>query len=160
MRGGDTLHTALSAMSIDDGRGSSAGHHAGHHHEASNGVHGTPQGGNKRDRDEYGSSADNGHDAGHRQSPSHDRSPQHHAEAPQATQAPPPIDPASLPPELREAFYQLDPAQQRQALEMLAEQAAERERDRGRPAEHFITIALNGTLSLVARPKEDSERLR
>lgn len=144
MRGGDTLHTALSAMSIDDGRGgSSTDHHSGHRHEATNSgltAPGTPQG-NKRMRDKYGP-ADDGHDAGH-------RSPQHHrgseAQAAQAAAPPPPIDPATLPPELREAFYQLDPAQQRQALEMLAEQAAERERDRGRPAEHFITIALNGT---------------
>mmetsp|Transcript_20893 Transcript_20893/g.48055 ORF Transcript_20893/g.48055 Transcript_20893/m.48055 type:complete len:1295 (-) Transcript_20893:84-3968(-) len=145
MRGGDTLHTALSAMSIDDGRGgSSTDHHSGHRHEATNSgltAPGTPQG-NKRMRDKYGP-ADDGHDAGH-------RSPQHHrgseAQAAQAAAPPPPIDPATLPPELREAFYQLDPAQQRQALEMLAEQAAERERDRGRPAEHFITIALNGTI--------------
>ena len=143
MQGGDTLHTALSAMSIDDGRGgSSSDHHASHRHEG--GL--TPPDTRVRD-----GPADDGNDAGH-QAPSRHRSPQHHhgseAHAAQAG-APPPIDPATLPPELREAFYQLDPAQQRQALEMLAEQAAERERDRGRPAEHFITIALNGTFVFI-----------
>mmetsp|Transcript_13043 Transcript_13043/g.24914 ORF Transcript_13043/g.24914 Transcript_13043/m.24914 type:complete len:1243 (-) Transcript_13043:186-3914(-) len=57
------------------------------------------------------------------------------------------ITPDDLPPEMREAFDQLDPEQQRQALEMLAQQQFEQQQmEEMRPEEHFLTIALNGTI--------------
>ncbi len=53
-----------------------------------------------------------------------------------------------IPPEMREAFTQLDPDQQALALEMLAQQKLEQqqqmEEEMSRPDEHFLTIALNG----------------
>lgn len=53
-----------------------------------------------------------------------------------------------IPPEMREAFIQLDPDQQALALEMLAQQKLEQqlqmEEEMTRPDEHFLTIALNG----------------
>ncbi|KAL7496082.1 hypothetical protein ACHAWT_004420 [Skeletonema menzelii] len=55
-----------------------------------------------------------------------------------------------IPPEMREAFIQLDPDQQALALEMLAQQKLEQqlqmEEEMTRPDEHFLTIALNGTI--------------
>mmetsp|Transcript_14596 Transcript_14596/g.31751 ORF Transcript_14596/g.31751 Transcript_14596/m.31751 type:complete len:1240 (-) Transcript_14596:40-3759(-) len=59
----------------------------------------------------------------------------------------PAITPDDLPPDMREAFNQLDPEQQRQALEMLAQQQYEQQQmEEMRPEEHFLTIALNGTI--------------
>lgn len=59
----------------------------------------------------------------------------------------PVITPDDLPPDMREAFNQLDPEQQRQALEMLAQQQYEQQQmEETRPEEHFLTIALNGTI--------------
>jgi len=55
-----------------------------------------------------------------------------------------------IPPEMREAFIQLGPDQQALALEMLAQQKLEQqlqmEEEMTRPDEHFLTIALNGTI--------------
>ncbi|KAL9189776.1 hypothetical protein ACHAXT_009451 [Thalassiosira profunda] len=57
------------------------------------------------------------------------------------------ITPDDLPPEMRAAFDQLDPVQQAQALEMLAQQQLEQMMAaQQRPEEHFLTIALNGTI--------------
>ncbi|KAL7537208.1 hypothetical protein ACHAXR_007662, partial [Thalassiosira sp. AJA248-18] len=59
----------------------------------------------------------------------------------------PVITPDDLPPDMREAFNQLDPEQQVQALEMLAQQQLEQQQmEEMRPEEHFLTIALNGTI--------------
>ena len=47
--------------------------------------------------------------------------------------------------EMRAAFDQLDPVQQAQALEMLAQQQLDQMMAaQQRPEEHFLTIALNG----------------
>ena len=57
------------------------------------------------------------------------------------------ITPEDLPPDMLEAFNQLDPEQQRQALEMLAQQQLEQQQaEEARPEEHFLTMALNGEL--------------
>lgn len=72
--------------------------------------------------------------------------------------APPPnfesLDPASLPPELLSALQQLDPERQVRAMEMLLAEQLERQQQGGvaeesggqRVEEHFLTIALNGTI--------------
>lgn len=50
-----------------------------------------------------------------------------------------------IPPDMREAFLQLDPKQQALALEMLAQQQQQQmEEQFKRLEEHFLTIALNG----------------
>lgn len=62
-----------------------------------------------------------------------------------------------IPPEMREAFTQLDPDQQALALEMLAQQKLEQQQQQQmeeemlRPDEHFLTIALNGKGDCVSR---------
>ena len=68
-----------------------------------------------------------------------------HGESPGGGGQLPVITPDDLPPDMREAFDQLDPEQQRQALEMLAQQQLEQQQmEEMRPEEHFLTIALNG----------------
>lgn len=66
----------------------------------------------------------------------------------QQQQQQPQITIDDIPPEMREAFTQLDPDQQALALEMLAQQKLEQqqqmEEELTRPDEHFLTIALNG----------------
>ena len=66
----------------------------------------------------------------------------------QQQQQQPQITIDDIPPEMREAFIQLDPDQQALALEMLAQQKLEQqlqmEEEMARPEEHFLTIALNG----------------
>jgi len=66
----------------------------------------------------------------------------------QQQQQQPQITIDDIPPEMREAFIQLDPDQQALALEMLAQQKLEQqlqmEEEMARPDEHFLTIALNG----------------
>eukprot|EP00804_Cyclotella_cryptica_P000388 CCRYP_008701-RA/>CCRYP_008701-RA protein AED:0.27 eAED:0.28 QI:338/1/0.66/1/0.5/0.33/3/0/699 len=67
-----------------------------------------------------------------------------------------PFDPSQFPPEIAEALRQLDPARQRRAMELLLaeqqqlqqeeEEEEEEEETMMRPHEHFLTIALNGTI--------------
>ena len=60
-----------------------------------------------------------------------------------------------IPPDMREAFIQLDPEQQALALEMLAQQQQQQQQQQmeeematSRPEEHFLTIALNGKIHI------------
>lgn len=112
----ESIHSAMSAMSIDD-------------RPRPSGVKGGVGGGSGQTQHTHGHSQ-------HQQQ-------QHH---PQQQQLPV-ITPEDLPPEMLEAFNQLDPDQQRQALEMLAQQQLEqRQMEEARPDEHFLTIALNGEI--------------
>eukprot|EP00581_Thalassiosira_minuscula_P017967 CAMPEP_0183730798 /NCGR_PEP_ID=MMETSP0737-20130205/33717_1 /TAXON_ID=385413 /ORGANISM="Thalassiosira miniscula, Strain CCMP1093" /LENGTH=221 /DNA_ID=CAMNT_0025963379 /DNA_START=255 /DNA_END=916 /DNA_ORIENTATION=- len=114
------LPNALSAMSIDDNRGGPSKHYG-------NGAGGHGGGGHQ-----------------HQSSRGGGRGPQQQQ---QQQQQLPVITPDDLPPEMRDAFNQLDPEQQRQALEMLAQQQLEQQQmEEMRPEEHFLTIALNGTI--------------
>eukprot|EP00579_Thalassiosira_antarctica_P015734 CAMPEP_0201937660 /NCGR_PEP_ID=MMETSP0903-20130614/39921_1 /ASSEMBLY_ACC=CAM_ASM_000552 /TAXON_ID=420261 /ORGANISM="Thalassiosira antarctica, Strain CCMP982" /LENGTH=285 /DNA_ID=CAMNT_0048478709 /DNA_START=154 /DNA_END=1007 /DNA_ORIENTATION=- len=111
------LPSALSAMSIDDSRAREQYGGGGDGHPPGGGGHG----------DQHG----------------------HHQHDPRGggEEQLPVITPDDLPPEMREAFNQLEPKQQRQALEMLAQQQLEQQQmEEMRPEEHFLTIALNGTI--------------
>ncbi len=77
------------------------------------------------------------------------------ASSSQQQQQQPQITIDDIPPEMREAFTQLDPDQQALALEMLAQQKLEQqqqmEEEMSRPDEHFLTIALNGKRHYITR---------
>ena len=116
------LPNALSAMSIDDNRG--AKHYA------------------DDDDDEY---TDAQAEAMYQHQLQQQQQQEQYADGGAGQQQLPVITPDDLPPEMREAFNQLDPEQQMQALEMLAQQQLEQQQmEEMRPEEHFLTIALNG----------------
>lgn len=118
------LPNALSAMSIDDNRG--AKHYA------------------DDDDDEY---TDAQAEAMYQHQLQQQQQQEQYADGGAGQQQLPVITPDDLPPEMREAFNQLDPEQQMQALEMLAQQQLEQQQmEEMRPEEHFLTIALNGTI--------------
>jgi hypothetical protein len=155
----DILPNALSAMSIDDGpsrRAGIAGVNGGGSSDSLAGVvHGERYVGQQQQQ-----SYDDHQDPrisppSHHHQQSNIRSseaavapPQNNAISAAAIQQPQ-ITIDDIPPEMREAFIQLDPDQQALALEMLAQQKLEQqqqlmEEEFARPEEHFLTIALNG----------------
>ncbi|KAL7480991.1 hypothetical protein ACHAW6_006671 [Cyclotella cf. meneghiniana] len=80
----------------------------------------------------------------------------HHDHHERGMETPLVFDPSQFPPEVVEALCQLDPERQRRAIELLLaeqmqlqqqEEEEEEEEDMtSRPNEHFLTIALNGTI--------------
>jgi len=160
----DILPNALSAMSIDDGPSRRAGiTRLNNNGGSSDSLAGVIDG--ERYDGLQSSSADHHQ---HRQAqdpiisppsnnrPSSEMPPQNNNAArssssqQQQQQQQPQITIDDIPPEMREAFIQLDPDQQALALEMLAQQKLEQqlqmEEEMARPDEHFLTIALNGTI--------------
>lgn len=161
----DILPNALSAMSIDDGPSRRAGiaslNNIGGSSDSLAGV---------VDGESYVSSSTSDHHHHHptkriTSPPSHpqqatsDRqlSAETSISAGTEQQQQPQITIDDIPPEMREAFTQLDPDQQALALEMLAQQKLEQQQQQQmeeemlRPDEHFLTIALNGKGDCVSR---------
>jgi hypothetical protein len=182
MTGGDNddiLPNALSAMSIDDGPSRRAGM-AGVviNGESSDSLAGVVDG-ERYDvgQQQQSSSSSDHHRHHHHQAqdnpiippPSHHQQPSNNrpSEVPLQNIAPvttsssssqpqqqPQITIDDIPPEMREAFIQLDPDQQALALEMLAQQKLEQQQQieeelATRPEEHFLTIALNGKRNYI-----------
>jgi len=153
----DILPNALSAMSIDDGPSRRAGRAELTGGFSSDSLAGMKDGGRYGGQQQQ-SSSDHHHDP-------RISSPTHHHHQQQSNIRPsegqntalvsaiqqPQITIDDIPPEMRAAFIQLDPDQQALALEMLAQQKLEQqqllmEEELARPHEHFLTIALNGTI--------------